>query len=57
MKKSKKYHYISGKQVTDSKTGTRFYDFAGVKLTLGHDYPCKDQESGVSNGLEKKSWT
>ena len=32
MKKSKKYHYISGKQVTDSKTGTRFYDFAGVKL-------------------------
>jgi len=32
MKKSKKYSYISGKQVTDSKTGTRFYDFAGVKL-------------------------
>ena len=32
MKKSKKYNYISGKQVTDSKTGTRFYDFAGVKL-------------------------
>ena len=32
MKQSKKYNYISGKQVTDSKTGTRFYDFAGVKL-------------------------
>ena len=32
MKQNKKYSYISGKQVTDSKTGTRFYDFAGVKL-------------------------
>jgi len=32
MKKSKKYNYISGKQITDSKTGTRFYDFTGVKL-------------------------
>ena len=32
MKHSKKYSYISGKQVTDAKSGTRFYDFAGVKL-------------------------
>ena len=32
MKQSKKYNYISGKQVTDAKSGTRFYDFAGVKL-------------------------
>ena len=32
MKKSKKYNYISGKQITDAKTGTRFYDFKGIKL-------------------------
>ena len=32
MKKSKKYNYISGKQITDSKTGTRFYDFKRIKL-------------------------
>jgi genome maintenance exonuclease 1 len=32
MKLTNKYHYISGKQVTDAKTGTRFYDFQGIKL-------------------------
>ena len=32
MKKSNKYSYIQGKQITDVDTGTRFYDFAGVRL-------------------------
>ena len=32
MKKSSKYSYISGKQVTDVDTGTRFYDFQGIRL-------------------------
>ena len=32
MKKSNKYNYIQGKQITDVDTGTRYYDFAGVRL-------------------------
>ena len=32
IKKSNKYSYITGKQITDVDTGTRFYDFAGVRL-------------------------
>jgi len=32
MKKSSKYIYISGKQITDVDTGTRFYDFQGMRL-------------------------
>ena len=32
MKKSNKYSYISGKQVTDVDTGTRYYDFQGMRL-------------------------
>ena len=32
MKKNNKYNYIQGKQITDVDTGTRFYDFAGVRL-------------------------
>ena len=44
MKKSHKYSYITGKQITDGDTGTRFYDFQGIKLPSRHNYPCKDQE-------------
>ena len=32
LKKSNKYSYISGKQITDVDTGTRFYDFQGMIL-------------------------
>ena len=32
MKKSNKYSYITGKQITDVDTGTRFYDFQGMRL-------------------------
>ena len=32
LKKSSKYSYIQGKQVTDIDTGTRFYDFQGMRL-------------------------
>jgi genome maintenance exonuclease 1 len=32
VKKSNKYSYISGKQVTDVDTGTRYYDFQGIRL-------------------------
>ena len=32
MKKSNKYSYIQGKQITDVDTGTRFYDFQGFRL-------------------------
>ena len=32
LKKNNKYNYIQGKQITDVDTGTRFYDFAGVRL-------------------------
>jgi len=32
IKKSNKYSYISGKQITDAHTGTRFYDFQGMRL-------------------------
>ena len=32
LKKSNKYKYIQGKQITDHATGIRFYDFAGVRL-------------------------
>ena len=32
LKKSNKYNYLQGKQITDVDTGTRFYDFAGVRL-------------------------
>ena len=32
MKKSNKYIYIQGKQVTDVDTGTRYYDFQGFRL-------------------------
>ena len=32
IKKSNKYNYLSGKQVTDVDTGTRYYDFQGMRL-------------------------
>ena len=32
MKKSNKYSYITGKQITDSDTGIRHYDFQGMRL-------------------------
>jgi len=32
LKKSNKYIYIQGKQITDVDTGTRFYDFQGMRL-------------------------
>jgi len=32
LKKSNKYSYISGKQITDVDTGTRYYDFQGMRL-------------------------
>jgi hypothetical protein len=32
MKKSNKYTYIQGKQITDVDTGTRLYDFQGMRL-------------------------
>jgi hypothetical protein len=32
MKKSNKYTYIQGKQITDIDTGTRYYDFQGTRL-------------------------
>ena len=32
IKKSNKYSYLSGLQITDVDTGTRFYDFQGMRL-------------------------
>jgi len=32
LKKSNKYSYIQGKQITDVDTGTRYYDFQGMRL-------------------------
>jgi len=32
VKKSNKYSYISGKQITNVDTGTRYYDFQGMRL-------------------------
>ena len=32
LKKNNKYSYIQGKQITDIDTGTRFYDFQGIRL-------------------------
>ena len=32
LKKSNKYTYIQGKQITDVDTGTRYYDFQGMRL-------------------------
>ena len=32
MKKNNKYTYIQGTQITDHATGTRFYDFQGIRL-------------------------
>ena len=32
MKKSNKYSYIQGNQITDVDTGTRYYDFQGMRL-------------------------
>jgi len=32
LKKSNKYSYITGKQVTNVDTGTRYYDFQGMRL-------------------------
>jgi len=32
IKKNNKYSYIQGKQITDVDTGTRFYDFQGIRL-------------------------
>ena len=32
MKKSNKYKYIQGKQITDHETGTRVYDIVGARL-------------------------
>ena len=32
MKKSNKYSYITGKQITDGDTGVRHYDFQGMRL-------------------------
>jgi len=32
LKKSNKYTYIQGKQVTNADTGTRYYDFQGMRL-------------------------
>jgi len=52
LKKSNKYSYIQGKQITDVDTGTRFYDFQGMRLQR-YNSSCKDKESGVFNRLEK----
>jgi len=32
LKKNNKYNYIQGKQITDHATGTRYYDFQGMRL-------------------------
>ena len=32
LKKSNKYKYIQGKQITDHETGTRVYDIIGTRL-------------------------
>ena len=32
LKKSNKYNYISGKQLTDPGSGTRVYDIVGTRL-------------------------
>jgi len=32
IKKSEKYNYINGKQITDHETGTRVYDVNGSRL-------------------------
>ena len=32
LKKSNKYNYIQGKQITDHETGNRVYDFQGARL-------------------------
>ena len=32
LKKSNKYTYIQGKQITNHATGTRYYDFQGMRL-------------------------
>ena len=54
MKKSNKYRYIQGKQITDVDTGTRFYDFAGVRLPSVTTILAKTKDQSYLTNWKKK---
>ena len=54
MKKSNKYSYIQGKQITDASTGIRHYDFAGVRLPSVTTILAKTKDQSYLTNWKKK---
>ena len=54
MKKSNKYSYIQGKQITDAVTGIRHYDFAGVRLPSVTTILAKTKDQSYLTNWKKK---
>ena len=54
MKKSNKYSYIQGKQITDAGTGIRHYDFAGVRLPSVTTILAKTKDQSYLTNWKKK---
>ena len=50
MKKSNKYNYLEGKQITDEESGSRVYDFNGSSsaLTRSSDANSADELNGLA---------
>ena len=54
MKKSNKYSYIQGKQITDAGTGIRHYDFAGERLPSVTTILAKTKDQSYLTNWKKK---
>ena len=56
IKKSKKYNYIQGKQLTDPGTGTRVYDIDNSRLPSVTTILGATKNKTISKRLEGQSW-
>ena len=54
MKKSNKYSYIQGTQITDHETGTRVYDFQGMRLPSVTTILAKTKDQSYLTNWKKK---
>ena len=54
MKKSNKYSYIRGEQITDHETGTRVYDFQGMRLPSVTTILAKTKDQSYLTNWKKK---
>ena len=54
MKKNNKYSYIRGEQITDHETGTRVYDFQGMRLPSVTTILAKTKDQSYLTNWKKK---